>query len=547
MTPNEDDGHRVADFPESWKVFGWAEVTEEVDPIHDQWIASEIDVAPVLWGHTLFTPAGEHGELVVGSEGQSYVVMASAVDLFQSGMLHYSAVEVKFFSMYNESGNFIPVMYGAGATNDDDIVVVGGHFNEYHGFRLAPEDPQAQGWPDYGFVRVAARATAGWIEIDPPGPENDFCAVEVTCAYANQLDYAIEVATALFDIYKDGSSVEMHTYGGVDYEAITDTGANMHPDIEYDYMQNDLHLVYTTLRVQPEEPDAKVYYRRREDGDGETFTARTWISDDDGDGGWVPRIDVGLVDNPAGYGEGTRRIVAVVYSRQEVNPLQDYPGFRPAVSWWDYLDGPSPHFNYVMADGQYEGQALISGVPVIDIAPESNPNHDAHVAFAQQVAGNGQPIQYQVRGVGHAFQEKEEELDIHYYDISPRDPDESWTHHSSILPSVGVHYDGIGGVENEMSVTYLFQCSDPTNPWNLEARRVKYETGQLGPETYPPANARGYFNISDIQYFNYGTSTGLAVAESMDEPAYWAAWSDSIGYNCLPCEISATFGYTIGI
>ena len=501
-------------------------------------VGNEIDLAPLVWGHHF----QNSGDPVTDLAGNSFVAAVSRVDEMLLGQYASSEIQLKFFAMRQHpvTAETEPVMYNMqGGEFWGPDPEVNYSFNWIPGLIVShPAEEWAQ------TPRVIARALE-WMD-------QDNLVIGVDVAYETWTSpVAISVFSGRFlmhfepeapnpvliEPYADPSWAIIMSQEGDDY---------LFPDLEYGPTSGWTHIVYTAYNPDhPSGRDARIHYRARSGPVGQ-FSGYVWINEDDGgDNGWIPRIDVGTITDPYHFEtQGDVMTVAVVYTRQEVNPLQLFYGYRSYVRYWREDPGPVPplpntdSWQLPVVNGEYEppqaGGYHGSGLPVIDIAPESNPDHDAFVAFVQQISMLPDPIRYSVYMVGHAFQGQQ--LEVSFVEVS------SQIGGTSVLPALCVHYG-----TRQMSITYYHQCAPGLGSWTVIANRVDYlPEPVVFDDTEIDAEAHGSFNITDLANYNFGVASGLAATVTMNQPTYFAAWSDAVGIVCEPCHIQATFGYSFG-
>ena len=535
-TTPDNNGKSGTDFPASWDIFGWDPEKDGGPPNNPLLVANEVDIAPLVWGNEVtegnyFIP----GDVVCvpDSSGSSFAAVVSQVAQIGQNPV----IELKFFSNTLVDSNRTVVMY-----------VPGGAYLEGTQFN----------YPD--------QAHRGWIVSDPiyDNPQNPrvvlrtvgtysgqhswpwFIQFEVDVAYEESNSHGIKVYHNNFwMMINQGDPLVSFLYNvNPSFATVSNSDDLLFPDLEFCPTDADLHLVYDDFDPTVQEgPQATIMHCQRSDYG--SFGSALSVSGNDVNA-WVPRIDVGTVTDPFGFQlTGNVMTVAVVYTRQDLTQGQAFSGFRPWVHYWYEAEDPWSGNNHntvaiVNSDWQPDHEPpnpceyYGSGMPVIDIAPESNTYHDAYVAFTQQVTGLPIPITYAVYVVGDPLSYGQN--DNPFLALTAIDGSEN-----AVLPAICAHQG-----PREMSVTYYDDTSGPSVPWGVTANRVDYVDDRLVGYATPVQNvqAHGSFNIDDLQHFNYGIASGIAQAITYGEDSYFAAWSDSVGSACEPCHIKLTFGYT---
>jgi len=533
VTP--DAGTRLGrDFRPPWNIFG---MNQEDDPgnadFHHQ-VANEVDLAPLVWGHNF---AEDAGDLVMDGDGNSFVAAVSRIDEMLLGQPVSSVIELKFFAMrqHPSTQETEPVMYD----------MEGG---EFWGSEISPV---------YQFNTIPGHIVCQPGETDCQNPRVIACAdhwdygdliIHVQVAYEvlpSPITISVYRGVFKIDFTPPGPEdilIEPEAYPLWATVASDTNGDCLFPDLEIGPTSGCTHLVYT--HYEPAQPrDARIHYRARLYGEAQ-FSGYAWLNEwDGGDNGWIPRIDVGTVTDPYHFQtHGDVMTVAVVYTRQEVDPGQTFYGYRSYVRYWREVDGPgdprtSPNSRQLaVVNGQWEPPQVSgyhgSGLPVIEIEPESNDEHDAYVAFVQQVSTLPDFIRHAVYVVGHAFQG--EQLIVQFIAVTGLQDE------TAVLPTMCMHY-GI----RQLSITYYHQCTVGLGPWTVIARRIEYLGDMiLHLQTVIDTEAYGNFNIAELANYNFGVASGLAATVTESNPSYFASWSDAVGIVCEPCHIQATFGYT---
>jgi hypothetical protein len=526
VTPN-DPGKTATDFLAAWDIYGWDPTLDGGSPNYFL-AANGVDVAPLVWGSGQANP----GNVVCfpTSESSSFVATVSQVtDVFNQT----SQIELKFFTMWQVGQQWLPVMY---VPSGSWILP---HYNQ-------PES-QYRGWT---------------VSLPGEQPQNPRVILHTTASQAlNYIDFEVVVAyevtnpSRTLNVYH-GNFTLLNASGWVyllqnmpnpSWEPVSDTGDTLFPDIEFcpayaNGGTGDLtHLVYVNYE-QGGNPDASIMHRQRYVGSSFGAADNLMAVGESDVNGWIPRIDVGTVTDPYGFtSSGLYMTVAVVYTRQQVDPVLPFPGFRSYAFYWYEPEGPwggSNHRRQAVINGFWEPGGnngnnpcdyYGSGMPVIDIAPESNANHDAYVAFTQQITCLPDAIRYGVYMVGDALNQPT----FPFVTVS-NDAD------NAVLPAICVH-QGL----RQMSITYYDQAGGPSFPWEVLANRVDYfDPFPVGGDNIIPTLAHGSFNLDDLQHFNYGVASGLASAVNYGQPSYCAAWSDAVGAACEPCHVRLTFGFT---
>jgi len=522
ITP-DGPSRSIGDFEDPWNIFG-LNLDELEDPADTQWVAQEVDLTPIVFDNTM---TGQEGDLLTDSEDNSFVLAVSRVDALVLGEVIESFIELKMFSMRDYPGSpgedLSPVMYDLKG-GEFWGPVYSNEFNRIPGRYVNYVNDDSGCTP-----RVIARASQ----------DQDEAEFEVIVAYV-QRDVSnpdeIVLYRGLFtisDLTDSSLDVDLDSQ---DWDRIEpeDTEEYKFPDLAFGPISGNIHLVYN-FYDESEPRDARIIHQQASGWD--SWENRTWINyDDNGDNGWIPRIDVGTVTDPYNFTTtGDVMTVAVVYTRQECSPPppQNYYGYRPYVRYWNEADGPGDitdddSFQLPIVNGNYEpgpnGVYCGSGVPVIDISPESDDNHDAFVAYVQQVEGLPNPIRHNVFFAAQPFQG--------FVRVSRLADD-------GVLPSICIHPD-----EDELSITYYKQVTSGRE-WEVFANRVDCITQTVRGETQIDIEALGSFNIAELQDYNFSTASDISSTLHNGHPAYFAAWSDAVGIVCKPCHIQATFGHTV--
>ena len=306
------------------------------------------------------------------------------------------------------------------------------------------------------------------------------------------------------------------------------------PDIAYDPYTGDLYLVWTVLG------DPSVVNYRRYDRESETWSDAYPVHAADHHG-WTPRIDVGLMDNlPAWPNETGVNTVAVAYSAFGEGEHVD--GWHPCVVYWRTSDPDAAKGDNLLSAWnnvpQFNG--LDSGIPVVDIGPNSNAQHYGALVFVQEM---GEDINDQMRYGVYEI----DSIQHGYLRIDTPPPPPAL---DSILPSIAVHYDSLGS-PHEASLSYFAGYDASTwVPWTC---RVNLDLPVNDPLKVYNSTQISFITLGDWTPYQYlqinpGLSSSIVVRE---DHGYWAGFCDRVDRNDddplkLPKMPFVAFGRTNG-
>ncbi|HEX9744885.1 MAG TPA: hypothetical protein VGB30_05610 [bacterium] len=307
------------------------------------------------------------------------------------------------------------------------------------------------------------------------------------------------------------------------------------PDIAYDPDTADIYLVWTRQMDYLGDPEQyMVHWMKFDRNDPNSDMDGHWVITDDPandpqplaqrntHNGWTPRVDVGTTHGVTAPQISQGRNVVLAYTTQYAN---GHNGFHPAVIGW-------PVTNEVESITSYELQLLdptygleSSGLPIVDISPETNPgNGYIAVTFMQD----------QVIGV----QGNEYHITL-WNSINPEEYNYFGLLGESIYPTVAIHSESAQQTDNVVSLSYfsrdIFHALVPI------AQQFNITTHEVGQLTLITGGANGVWVLEEILAFQWGMNCSISV---LDDQRYWLAWSDTAGHTGYPRECWATIGFT---
>jgi len=321
------------------------------------------------------------------------------------------------------------------------------------------------------------------------------------------------------------------------WELWTDTN-EVYPDVAYDSVTGDLYLVYALAGT------ARVYYMRYDRGDGQWYGP--FAVHDNDHGGELPRIDVGLVDDlPAWPGE-TRNVVGVVYNSFNQGGHTDK--WHPCVVYWDTesADGDKGDNLIPLWGPAWPHSDLNSGLPELDIAPNSNYDHCGAVVYVQEEGEIENDMKYCIYEIDS----------ITGFPLRVIWPLQDFPTTDTVLPSVALHYNPQEASPNEASISYFF-LADPElpTPW---AQITTPQVCRINLDL-PPADPgkllhfEGIFYVLprewqpfEVMHMNPALSSSITVRA---DHGYWVGFCDRItwpGPGQYPHMVYAAFGRSNG-
>jgi hypothetical protein len=158
------------------------------------------------------------------------------------------------------------------------------------------------------------------------------------------------------------------------------------PDIAYDNENGDLYLVWTRYDPTLIEYPARLNYRWFERSSGGWSNVRKFYDDEHPHAQWLPRIDVGRT----GFFDGDMSTVGVVYTSKGLYHDSFEDNYHAALAYWHTHDYYDDHWvgQFAIVVPEFADTPLQSGLPVCEVAPNSDYANWGIVGFVQEVPDN---------------------------------------------------------------------------------------------------------------------------------------------------------------
>jgi hypothetical protein len=304
---------------------------------------------------------------------------------------------------------------------------------------------------------------------------------------------------------------------------VWDEGVDVwHPDISYDPDTGDIYLVYTVVGSP-----AVVHYRRY-NRENHTWSASYPIHPAD-HGGWTPRIDVGL------YPDGNTWTVGVAYSA--FNQGEHAGKWHPCIVHWnaDEPDGPKGNNLIPVWNENWQYSDLDSGLPELDIGPNSNSQHYGALVYVQEEGEPGGQINYQVYEIDSILQQP-----VRIFDETAQLTD-------SMHPSIALHYDG-GSPLHEASISYFGKSGMVI--FQPQVCRINMDLPRDDPYkvyNYEPIESVIFDSWVPLDVLDIHPALSSSIVVRLDH-GYWAGFCDRVHFDPadLPDMVWVAFGRSNG-
>ncbi len=347
--------------------------------------------------------------------------------------------------------------------------------------------------------------------------------------------------------------------------------ADFDPDVAYDHFSGNLYLVWSSgetpwgvdwrlLQYVEFTRDLQNYELvPRWDGSGWNSGWPRDVQATTGHNGHDPCIDIGYLDlfQYPNWIEGQIWVVIAYTSQFE----SSHGGFHVMAGGWRIDDWEHRMYMPVRfrEEGELEYSELDSGLPSVDLTPNSNPRNFAALVFVQNTGSDGYGPKMRVYeadlfGLGTMLVPKPDS-NTGAFTLVPSPED--YLGGDGLFPAIALHKETETEGPFRASITFVAQAPQSNE---LKAAVTRLEiTPQVnlnppyltashefvwGPWTVPGAlsDISGNYNFSQLPFLDPGISSSVVIEPTGER--YWAAWCERIEMEPPPVNVCGSFGYT---